>query len=132
MISIWGFRAMSNNSDYAIFLDDERFPPYYSRFFDGHSPIIIRSHQELMKCIQDYGMPILISLDHDLGTEKTGLDCLKDLIIFCARHNKPFPEFQVHSMNPIGAKALLDYIEWACDNEADIREMYTPLIVVGI
>lgn len=112
---------------YSIFLDDERFPPDYSGFFDNTNPIIVRSYSEFMRLINEYGPPEKVSLDHDLGEDMDGMDCLKSLIAFCASRGLPFPEFQVHSMNPIGSKEMQDYINWVDEREPEIREMYESM-----
>lgn len=67
-------------------------------------------------------LPLKVSFDHDLGEARTGLDCLKQLIRFCLWHNVEFPEIDVHSQNPIGAKAIWDYMNWIDAHEEEIRE----------
>lgn len=46
----------------------------------------------------------------DYGVEKTGYDCAKWLVDYCADRNLVFPEFAVHSMNPVGAERIKQYI----------------------
>lgn len=54
-----------------------------------------------------------LDLKFDYGTEKTGYDCAKWLVDFCIDRGLKFPAYTVHSMNPIGAKRIGDYIELA-------------------
>ena len=54
-----------------------------------------------------------MNLTFDYGKEKTGYDCAKFLVDFCAKNGYKFPEYEVHSMNPVGGKRIRDYIEWA-------------------
>lgn len=54
-----------------------------------------------------------MNLTFDYGKEKTGYDCAKFLVDFCANNGYKFPEYEVHSMNPVGGKRIRDYIEWA-------------------
>lgn len=76
-------------------------------------------HYEVMqKEVQDYvkneftytderdGM----KLKFDYGPEKTGFDCAKWLVNYCADKQKHFPEYVVHSLNPVGEKRIEDYI----------------------
>lgn len=44
------------------------------------------------------------------GPEKTGYDCAKWLVDWCADRGLKFPEFAVHSMNPVGAARIREYI----------------------
>ena len=104
---------------YNLFLDDVRDP---NRFLnDVRAWEIVRNHNEFVRIIQQRGLPRFISFDHDLAdehylnegkefTEKTGYDCAKWLIEFCMRTNQPLPEFQVHSMNPVGRLNIISLL----------------------
>ncbi len=46
----------------------------------------------------------------DYGPEKTGYDCAKWLVDYCADNGLKFPAYAVHSLNPIGSKRINDYI----------------------
>ena len=82
----------------------------------------MRSFKEFCSVLEEYGPPKKVSFDHDLGEAMTGLDCLKRLIRFCVWYNADFPEIDVHSQNPIGAKAIWDYVNWVDSHEQDIRD----------
>jgi hypothetical protein len=86
---------------------------------------IARSFDDFVKTIESYGMPVYVSFDHDLadehyvamlqgsndyGEEKTGYDCAKWLVDFCADREIPFPDFGVHSLNPVGSENIRQYI----------------------
>lgn len=45
------------------------------------------------------------------GSEKTGYDCAKWLVDYCADNGYKFPDYVVHSMNPIGKQRINSYIE---------------------
>lgn len=45
------------------------------------------------------------------GAEKTGYDCAKWLVNFCYDNDIVFPEYMIHSMNPVGAERIKRYIE---------------------
>jgi len=140
---------------YNLFLDDIRFPYinphnyvgrekndietfvsawHYSRYdpFKLEEWIIVRNHDEFIKCVEENGVPELVAFDHDLGdehypgpkdskntkdinyekfTEKTGYDSAKWLCHFCELNNVKFPEYYVHSWNKVGAKNIITYIE---------------------
>ena len=70
-----------------LYLDDIRVP-------DGDW-VIVRSYNEFISHIKQYGLPEFISFDHDLADEhyagenyknfkeKTGLDCARWLLVYC-------------------------------------------------
>lgn len=93
---------------YSLFLDDERFPPK-----DDRNWKIARNYADFFRIIQDHGMPIYISFDHDLGAvdgkELNGHDCARDLINDLVDHRYKLPDgfsFTVHSMNSVGKKNI--------------------------
>lgn len=42
---------------YNLFLDDERYPPTASRFFEDGAPVIVRSWNEFNSILHEYGPP---------------------------------------------------------------------------
>jgi hypothetical protein len=54
-----------------------------------------------------------LNVTFDYGAEKTGFDCAKWLVDFCIERGLKFPPYTVHSMNPVGAERIRQYIEWA-------------------
>lgn len=123
---------MINN--YNLFLDDVRLP-HHVTWVDLPSTqhySVVRNYQEFVDLITLRGLPKFVAFDHDLGTssyseysnsvkngyinyenisEMTGLDCAKWLINYCIEKNLPFPEYVVHSMNPIGKQNIISLIE---------------------
>ena len=111
-----------------IYLDDIRTP-----IEEGW--IVVRDYDEFVSMVEQIGFDNieLISLDHDLGesamkewhnnvyhnyelnydniTEKTGYDCAKWLVDYCAEKKRRFPPYIVHSMNPAGKQRISAYIE---------------------
>jgi hypothetical protein len=112
-----------------LFLDDERTPNKFLN--DIRTWEIVRSFNEFVKFITEKGLPKFISFDHDLAfehykihiekgfepadydsvKEKTGYHCAKWLIEYCQNKNLELPDFQVHSMNPIGADNIYKLLE---------------------
>lgn len=99
-----------------LFLDDLRNPP-------DNTWQVVRSYDAFVGYIETYGVPDLISFDHDLAfehysfnsnfsltkeipyhsyKEKTGLDCVKYLI----EKNLSIKSYKVHSANPVGAENI--------------------------
>jgi len=85
---------------------------------------IVRSYDEFVEWILKYGLPDVISFDHDLADEhyafagnynvfryETGYDAAKWLCKYCKDNNKPLPQCYVHSMNPVGADNIRHYLE---------------------
>jgi hypothetical protein len=105
---------------YNLFLDDFRDPRVLK---DLRTWVIVRNYNDFVKIITERGLPDLISFDHDLSfehypttesdipdyntyKEKTGYHCASWLIDYCLHNDKPLPEWQVHSMNPVGRKNI--------------------------
>jgi hypothetical protein len=114
-----------------IFLDDVR--DIYDVYPYGYRDkwVIVRNYDDFVKeVIREF--PTYIAFDHDLApehynmdamksreeytklrqtfTEKTGLDCAKWLCEYCHKHGYKFPEFGIHSFNPVGSQDIQQYI----------------------
>lgn len=108
---------------YVLFLDDIRDYPTDFNFVDNFTQqvvsidktcecIVARSFDDAVKCIENNGLPIHISFDHDLGEEKTGYDFARYLVSKMLDEKikvKPFT-FSVHSANPVGVKNIGMYL----------------------
>lgn len=92
-----------------LFVDDVRFPP--SHWEDHDEWMIVRSYVEARALIELHGLAKIsqISLDHDLGEEKTGYDLLCD-IEARVHGGDALPEIWVHSRNPVGAIKMVAVI----------------------
>jgi len=118
---------------YNLFLDDQRSPKNVT--WVNLPPVqwvVVRNYTEFVKTITENGLPERISFDHDLAeqhyslvgrtieeyrqlestfTEKTGYDCAKWLVRYCALNKLPIPHYTVHSMNPIGKNNIISLLE---------------------
>lgn len=122
---------------YNLFLDDIRFP---EKVFDYTGDkmyltpdwVIVRSYDEFVKYVTENGLPETVSFDHDLADEhyhrdmykgvaeyskhyesfkeKTGYDCVKWMVDYCINNEKPFPNWYLHTMNPVGKANMEGYI----------------------
>jgi len=109
---------------YKMYLDDIREP---KDIYD----VIVRSYDEAIEHIKEYGFPKFISFDHDLGiddngVEKTGYDLAKWLVESALDGLLEFPQdfsFYVHSANPIGKHN----IESILNNYLNFKFMYSGL-----
>ena len=122
---------------YYLFLDDIRKPSEvkWVNLPKSKKWEIVRSFEEFCEAIRIKGMPKFIAFDHDLsmahcmlnesnqtgihsaetvsyypGEEKTGYDCAKWLVEQCEATNSPLPDFDVHSMNSVGARIIRSYL----------------------
>jgi len=122
-----------------LWLDDYRNP-----FLDNEQKVPpgatsiewVVSYDQFTEWITRFGMPDMISFDHDLAdehytpqeywddydaskeyqdaqvyTEKTGMQCAKWLVNYCMDSGLGLPKYYVHSANPVGAdniRGLLD------------------------
>lgn len=102
-----------------LFLDDTREPPdsWVREFIDsGVEYYIARSYDSAKQLCRFYGCPYFIAFDHDLGDPvHTGYSFANWLIEQDLDTDGRFlPEdftFDVHSMNPVGAKKIRDLME---------------------
>ena len=116
----------------ALYLDDVRTP---TTTIPGYEPWnVVRNYDEFVKFITDFGIPDLISFDHDLAKEhiddyykqfydqgyqhpdyenykeKTGLDCAQWLVNYCQEKKLQLKSISVHSHNPVGASNIQSFI----------------------
>jgi hypothetical protein len=129
---------------YNLFLDDIRTPKMasfvnhvseYKNIYEELKWVVVRSYDEFVAHITKYGLPELISFDHDLGIEhikfyfengghenppnpdnaefieKTGKDCATWLVNYCIDNKLELPKYFVHSANPIGRMNIINYLE---------------------
>lgn len=62
--------------------------------------ITAKSVPEAIRLVQDRGLPVFMSLDHDLGGDETSMQFLHWLAN--KYYNEGPPEYQIHSANPVG------------------------------
>jgi hypothetical protein len=127
---------------YKLFLDDLRTPrmgaknlPEYKDLYENEEWVTVRNYNDFVNHIKYYGLPDMISFDHDLGIEhikyyfdngghdnppdpsvadfqeKTGYDCAKWVVNYCIDNNLNLPNYLIHSANPIGKKNIESYLE---------------------
>lgn len=115
---------------YNIFLDDVRVPTdvtWADVPIDQHYSVV-RNYNEFTNLIMLRGLPKFVCYDHDLADshyryglkhdiipyseykERTGYDCAKWLVAYCADRNIKHPPYVVHSLNPEGKKNIEAYI----------------------
>ena len=108
---------------WTLFLDDIRFPEDVKYFYGPYSNIrICRSMDDAVWCVEHYGLPFMISFDHDLADEhyiigdgeKTGYTFAKWFCDYVMDNNLQLPagfDYFVHSQNPVGAENIRRYME---------------------
>ena len=112
-----------------LFLDDNRNP--YDVFKNTIDPIyeendtwvIVRDYHQFISFIQRFGVPKLVSFDHDLTQDhyltenqsnidykslkgNTGYDAAQWLIDYCENKEVKLPEIRVHSSNLEGKRNI--------------------------
>ena len=124
-----------NKEKYYLFLDDIRNPEDVTWVsLPKVEWTIVRTYKEFTAIIKKEGIPNFVAYDHDLAfeqydnyhdidekgrlvidynkfKEKTGYECCKFLVNACMKKNIKHPDFAVHSMNPVGAKNIISYVE---------------------
>lgn len=97
-----------------LFLDDTRVPQdvTWIRLPTLVPWTVVRNYEQFKNKILEKGIPKFISFDHDLGEkEASGYDCVNWFIHeVLLNNNIQFPEYTVHSMNPIGAENIKELI----------------------
>ena len=93
---------------YKLFLDDLRAPP-------GPDWVVVRSVAAASEYLKHYGLPLEMSLDHDLGVEGQDAPEFMKLVIDMFLDGAIGREvldvkLHVHSANPVGVKNL--YSRW--------------------
>ena len=111
-------------------------PTKFNKFYWENDWDIVRNYDEFIQYIEVNGVPGFVSFDHDLADfhydfkpedyenmpkdemimkfgsmEKTGLDCAKFLVEYCADENVPLPDYLVHSANPAGKENIEKFHE---------------------
>lgn len=113
---------------YNLFLDDRRTPTSdprvvnLSHIYKDYQWVTVRTFDEFTQYITKFGIPQIVSFDHDLGdvlnpedpnyhlhNEKTGNACARWLAEYCIDNNLQLPTYLVHSSNP-GGKENIDSI----------------------
>lgn len=91
---------------YSLYLDDERTPKTERDW------VIVRCYDDFVSTVQERGLPSYVSLDHDLGEEKSGYDCVKWFIDHCIDNEvKPSEvEIHAHTANPVGRDNIVAYV----------------------
>jgi hypothetical protein len=102
-----------------LFLDDERELSYIGE--RGLEWRVVRTVNEAIRLVEHYGMPVEMSLDHDLGmvddmhgniVASTTMDFLKWLQQWWDETGKPrVPDFQAHTSNPVGAQNIRSFMQ---------------------
>ena len=127
-------------SDRYLFLDDERKPGDVTWCeLPSAKYAVVRNYDEFVRHVITFGVPKFVAFDHDLadfhyrvmaaeaasftfddgdlkktfdyGPEKTGYDCAKWLVEFCEERGLKFPDYTIHSLNPIGKLRISNYID---------------------
>jgi hypothetical protein len=119
------------NLFFRLFLDDERHPRDVKWVDLPPGPwTIARNYDMFVDIVKSLGVPSFVTFDHDLGAEayaaviagkghvdysklreKTGYHCAKWLVEHCLEHGIKIPDYEVHSMNPVGADNIRSVME---------------------
>jgi hypothetical protein len=128
---------------YNLFLDDCRKPQDVDWI---ELPLCewttAKSYNEFIKIVSLNGIPKRVSFDNDLADEhyeslikgsfqqmqetdafieKTGYDCLKWLTNYCVERQEKFPEYYIHTMNPVGRENMEKYLKNFFKNNAHLQ-----------
>lgn len=97
-----------------IWLDDSRDPLGFINpcIYMSYEVIWVKNYKEFTEAYDKYknDYNISMSLDHDLGEEENGYDCLKYVGEDCMNRGKKLPYIEIHSANPVGRENMESYI----------------------
>jgi len=118
---------------YNLFLDDKRNPSdiwnhQKSPEYAVYNWIVVKDFPSFTDTIQDNGIPLRISFDHNLSDEhimesstkkipynsykhKTGYDCALWLIEYCLDFNIILPKYKVHAEKGLGKKNIENLLD---------------------
>lgn len=101
------YKPIKGEKFWILFLDDERYPV-------EPDCMLARTSFDAIRFTSDWGIPIEMRLDHDLGGDDTAMVYLDWLERKLDSGVLYFPEgfsFSVHSQNPIGAASIRNRME---------------------
>ena len=105
-----------------LFIDDERMPLDVTwgtwqeqATYRDNEWFIARDLEDVINLIKSFGMPSLISFDHDLGenSKYNGYEILQKITDMVLDGDYKLPnnfQFIVHSKNPVGAANIRSYM----------------------
>ena len=97
-----------------IILDDRRYVPSNSRYN------VARTYEDCIDYIRVFGKVDFISLDYDLGEEKTGFDVL----VYMAENGIRVKHINIHSDHSVGVPKMREY---AWKHFPDVSLTFNPL-----
>lgn len=97
-----------------IILDDRRYVPSNS----PHN--VARTYEDCIDMLRIFRRISFISLDYDLGTEKTGFDVL----VYMAENNIEVKHINIHSDHSVGVPKMREYV-W--ENFPNVSLTFNPL-----
>ncbi len=107
------------NNGFYLFLDDERDSKTVHPKSRPGMWTTARSSEEAKALVLEHGMPIRMSLDHDLGGDDTTMSFLHWLSeqgglltrYPDGSHEGLIPSYVVHSANPVGRDNMISFME---------------------
>lgn len=92
-----------------LFLDDFRDgEAYCQNVFECYNYKLkqVYNYKEFCDYIDNNPMPDWVCFDHDLGGEKSGMDCAKYLVAKCQEQKIDIPCYLFQSANPVGIENM--------------------------
>ncbi len=106
-----------------LFLDDSQTRhDEFARIYSGHEIVHAYSARQVLEALSREPFD-LVSLDHDLGDRDVVGDGL-GVSAWIAQFEWPDTEFVVHSVNPVGGRAMVQTLE-----RAGLRVRFAPFFV---
>ena len=105
-----------------LFIDDERMPldvtwgsVQEQAAYRDNEWFIARNWEDALNLIRSFGIPSLISFDHDLGEDSkyNGYQILQKIAAMILDGEYKLPhgfQFMVHSKNPVGAENIRSFM----------------------
>lgn len=99
-----------------LWLDDLRIPPSKDWTW-------VRNVDQCINLLSHNAI-VAVSLDHDLGTEKTGYDVLCWMEQMVMNHKYVPPIIYIHSANPVGRRRMFNALDKIASIIEEKRYMY--------
>lgn len=111
----------AKNTNYRLFIDDERYPksPHW---------LIARTSYDAIRFTREFGLPTEIAFDHDLGGRDTAIIYINWLEDFLLDNEIEFPlgfTYSIHSQNPIGAANMKSKMDQLIEHVNGLESSHT-------
>ena len=102
----------SSIGQYYLWIDDQLTDPDTPERWTPDGFVGASSSAEAKKIVSEYGLPMLIDFDHDLGEGDTAISFINWMVYWALDNGIDWvPEYKIHSANPPGRANIASKME---------------------